>query len=461
MNRGNSETGAALLTVLAVLAGLGIVVSLALDRNRADIRPWARENEWTQATYSAESGIAFQLYLERFSDSTEPSQDSNKVALAEDAFDSQKAKNDLFQYHLDTTATPPSVTVDRTRAYLDITSTGHHRNGAVTVFARFGKALDDSAFGPALTMENSQPLDPFPSENINGALRLRSAPPGVTSEPWPAGFSVANYAQAFTDKKYLALDAALQKQLGEEGGETGNGSYTERNAPQFSLKRDIYFPLGRVEFINTSEETWVIRGPGRIFAEGEIRLRGNIRLENIQLLSNKDITFEDSVSGEENTAYARGSIFLHGRCHLGIEALAGKDIVLRDRSQTTLGSVLITVGNRHLTKGSDTLNAIRLENQARARGFLIAAGPNGRVVISTTTNVVEGVVLAASVWLAGEVRGPVLTQKLLCEATQTHNCLGTGKINRPQLPAGFVQPLQLGPGDRRRYSFKLMDWRRS
>jgi hypothetical protein len=205
----------------------------------------------------------------------------------------------------------------------------------------------------------------------------------------------------------------------------------------------------------------VIKGPGRIFSEGEMRIRGRIRLENVQLLSGHDITFEDSVTGSENSVFARGSVFIHDRCNLGLEALAGKDILLRDRSQTTLGSVLITVGNRNKARGADTLNAIRVVNQAVARGFLIAAGPNGRVALATPANVVEGVVMASAVWLAGEVRGPVLAQKLLCEGTNTRNCLGTGKINRNLLPAGFVQPLQLGPQDRRRYTFKLMEWRRT
>ena len=73
---------------------------------------------------------------------------------------------------------------------------------------------------------------------------------------------------------------------------------------------------------------------------------------------------------------------------------------------------------------------------------------------------VEGVVMASAVWLAGEVRGTVLTQKLLCEGTNTRNCLGPGRIDRSRLPSNFVQPLQLGPQDRRKYEFKLMEWKR-
>jgi hypothetical protein len=457
------ETGAALLTVLMVLTIMGIVVAILLERTRSGIRPWALETERTQATYAAESGIAFQLYLERFSDSTDPDMDTAKSSEEMDAFSKPKAEAETFSYHMDSTEQIPIVTVDRTRAYLDITSKGRYRKTEVTLFARFGKALDDSVFGPALTLENTVTLDPFPAENINGPIRLMLPTPTINSQPWPAGFSIVSYANEFTNKKYYALESALQKKLGEEGGQSGNGSFSPSDPPIFSKQQggDLFFPLGQVDIVNDRDETWVIRGPGRIFSDGEIRIRGHIRLENIQLFSGKNITFEDSISGEENSAFARGSIFLHDKCHIGLEALAGKDILLRDRSQTTIGSVLITVGNKHLTKGADTLNAIRVVNQAIGRGFFIAAGPNGRLVLGTSANIIEGVVMASSVWLAGEVHGPVLTQKLLCEGTHLHNCLGTGKIDRAKLPAGFVQPLQLGPGDRKKFTFKLMEWRRS
>jgi hypothetical protein len=456
----NSESGVALVTVLTVIAGLSIVVAILMNQTRSDMRPWVLETERTQATYAAESGIAYQLYLERFSDSTDPEFKNAGVKDSLDRFAFTKPSTEAFKYFFDSDAIDPEVNVDRTRTFLDITATGHYRNAAATVFARFGKALDDSVFGPALTLENAIPLETFSSESIVGPLRVKLPPQGIPSEAWPANFTITNYASEFTDKKYHALEASLHKKLTAEGGQSGSGSFSPESPPKFDDDHNIFFPLGRVELTNNGQETWVLRGPGRIFADGEIRIRGHIRLENIQLLSGKDITFEDSISGEENSAFARGSIFFHDRCHLGIEALAVKDILLRDQSQTSVGSVLITVGNRHPAKGADSLNAIRIVNHAIARGFLIAAGPSGRIVIGTPANTVEGVVMASSVWLAGLVKGPVLTQMLLCEVSNQRNCLGSGRINRSQLPPSFVQPLQLGPSDRRKFVFKLMDWRR-
>jgi hypothetical protein len=470
--RAVGERGAALLTVLMVLSVLGIMVSVLVERLREDIRPWAREAESTQAVYAAESGIAYQLYLERFSDSAEPTfgQDkpSDSVAAgsepsvqAADPLLKPMAPTDTFKYRLDASLAVPEVRVDRTRAFLDIVSKGRYRNAVATVFARFGKALDDSIFGPALTMENAEALEPFPQDRIFGSIRLKTPSTGVPSLPWPQGLSIASYTAEFTDKKYYALESALQKKLGEQGGMSGNGNYSPSDPPDFRKSKDIFFPLGQVELANPGDDTWILKGPGRIFSNGEIRVKGRIRLVDIQLLSGKDIIFEDTVSGEEISAYSRGSVFVNDRCKLGIEAVAGKNIVLRDKAQTTVGSVLISAGSKAANGGPDSLNAVRIVNQAVARGFLIAGGANGRVALATQENVVEGVIMASAVWLAGEVHGPVVTSKLLCEGTNTRNCLGSGRINRSRLPANFVQPLQLGPQDRRLYTFRLMEWRRS
>lgn len=460
--RAGSQQGAALLTVLTVLVVLGITVSILLDRTRGDVRPWALENEKLQALYAAESGIAYQLYLERYSDSAEPSFGPAADPPPDaDPFLIPPAATDSFAYRLDTTLGIPEVHVDRTRAFLDITSKAAYRRAQATVSARFGKALDDSIFGAALTLDNTVPLEPFGANQVFGSIRLKTASPGIPSAPWPQGFSVTSYTAEFTDRKYYALESLLQKKLGEEGGRSGNGNFGPDDPPDFRKAKDIFFPLGRVELVNTGNTPWIIQGPGRIFCDGEIRVKGLVRLENVQLLSGKDITFEDSVSGEGNSAYARGSVHFHDRCRLEVEVVAGKDIILRDKAQTAAGSVLLSVGNKHAAKGADSLNAIRVVNQAVARGFLIAGGANGRVVLATSENVIEGVVMAASVWLAGEVRGPVLAGKLICEGTNARNCLGPGRIDRSRLPADFTQPLQLGPQDRRRYVFKLMEWHRS
>ncbi|MEO7426411.1 MAG: hypothetical protein ABI036_14580 [Fibrobacteria bacterium] len=458
------ENGAALLTVLSVLTVLAIGISILVARVRAGIKPWAREWETTQALYTAESGIAYQLYLERFSDSAEPAfgkaaaPDTGADPLTSSAF---PAPADTFAFRMDSTQPTPETRVDRTRAFLDITSKGIYRNAEVTVTARFGKALDPDIFGPALTLDNSAPLEPFPNDRVFGPIRLKTPSPGLPSAAWREGFSVAAYTAEFTDKKYYASEAALQKKLGETGGITGNGTYTPDDPPDFQKSENLFFPLGSVELSNPDDRLWVIKGPGRIYCEGEIRVKGLIRLENIQLLSGKDVTFEDSVAGDGISVFARGSVYVHGRCNLGMEAVAGKDILLKDKSQTAPGSVLLSVGNKHAGKPGDSVNAIRVVNEAVARGFLIAAGTNGRVVVGTKQNVVEGVVMASAVWLSGEVRGPVLAHQLLCEGTNARNCLGDGKIDRGALPVNFVQPLQLGPQDRRVYVFKLMEWKRT
>ena len=453
------QRGAALLTVLTVLSALGIVVALILHQTRPGVKAWGREAARMQALYLAESGLGYQLYLERWSDTTDP---AFGPAAVEDSLaprDAFAAPADSFVFRFDPSLGTPDVRVDRSRAFLDMVATGDYRGEKAVIRARFGKALDDSVFGPALTLDNDTPLERFGGDQVRGYVRLRTPSQGVASLPWPAGLSVSGYTSEFTDRKYNALESSLQQQLSEAGSANGNGEFDPGHPPDFQARKDRVFPLGKVELRNDRDETWVIRGPGRIFAEHEIRVKGRIRLEKVQLFSGTDITFEDSVTGEEVTAFARGSVFFHDRADLEIEAVAVKDIILRDKAQTRAGSVLISTGGKGGKKPGDSLNAVRIVNEAVARGFLIAGGSSGRVVVGTPANRVEGVIMASQAWLGGTVLGPVVAGKLLCEGTGQRNCLGPGRIDRAGLPRDFVQPLQLGPQDRRNTRFKLMDWK--
>jgi hypothetical protein len=466
-----SQSGAALLTVLSVLVALGVLVSLVADRMRGDIRPWAAEAEKTQALYVAESGLAYQLYLERWSDSADPSfgppsaEDSVRVDSGlgfgePGARLGRLAPTDTFEFRLDSSLGTPQVKVDRTRAYLDMRAIGKYRQAEVTLRARFGKALDDSIFGPALTLDNDLVVEPIPAERVQGFMRIRTPAPGMSTLPFLKGFSVVRYAAEFTDRMYHAADAALGKHLSDSAKAKGNGHFTPREPPKFGADGSLAFPLGQVDFINDGEETWVVKGPGRIYCDGEIRLKGKIRLVGIGLYSGKNITFEDSVSSEETSVFARGSIFIHDRCRLGIEAMAGKDIVLENNSQTEAGSLLLSTGGKAGPPGGgDSINAIRVVNEAVARGFLIAAGEQGRVAMAGPANRVEGVIIASSAWLAGEVDGSVLTRMLLCEGTNARNCMGPVRIYRDRLPRDFIQPLQLGPQDRHTFAFRMLDWK--
>ncbi|HLP41216.1 MAG TPA: hypothetical protein VK465_06890, partial [Fibrobacteria bacterium] len=431
-SRGPQE-GAALLTVLTVLAVLGIMVALLMDRTRPGVKAWSLEAARMQALYLAESGIGYQLYLERYSDSAEPAFGPAAAKDSGDAFLSLKAPKDTFAFHYGELEVP-DVRVDRSRAYLDMVATGRHRGETATLRARFGKALDDSVFGPALTLENDVPLEPFERDQVSGSIRLRTPSPGIPSLPWPGGFSVSTYTAEFTDKRYYSLESELQKKLVSEGAESGNGDFEPGRHPPFKAKPEIVHNFGSILIHNEGDETFVVTGPGRLYADQEIRVKGKVRLEKLHLFAGKDITFEDSVSGEAITAFARGSIYVHGRCDFEIEAVANKDIVLRDKAQTRTGSVLISVGGMQPSQpggagtGADNTNAVRIVNEAKARGFLIAGGPNGRVAMANPKNRIEGVVMAGAVWLGGgEIHGPVLARRFLCEGTQTRNCLGPGR----------------------------------
>lgn len=252
----------------------------------------------------------------------------------------------------------------------------------------------------------------------------------------------------------------MSGQLSKEKGEIGNGNFPPDNPPDFKRDSVLFFPLGEASLSNDGDAFWIIRGPGRIYSEGDIRIRGRIRLEEIHLLSGQSIVFEDSVIGRDLSAYARKNTFVNDRCDLEIEAVAGKHIILRGTSQTQPGSILLSIGNVFVGKPGDSLSTIQLQDKAVFRGMLIAEGPLGTAVLRNPGNRVQGVTIAKSAKLAGAVEGAVIAGKLKCDDMGARNCLGKGTIDRTRLPPDFAQPLALGPQDRRQYVFKLMNWKR-
>ena len=90
-------------------------------------------------------------------------------------------------FRFDPSLATPDVRVDRTRAFLDMTSTGVFKEEKAVVRARFGKALDDSVFGPALTLDNDLPLEPFGADQVRRARAPSHPVPGRALAALAAG----------------------------------------------------------------------------------------------------------------------------------------------------------------------------------------------------------------------------------------------------------------------------------
>lgn len=467
VNRGSHQAGLALPAVLAILAALIALAALVLQRNRSQVHPWIKARDALQAHYIAEAGLAHALYLEKYAEAPDTlardSGSQSKDPGGSFGFSSSLASSvdtaAPLVFRTDTSLALPEVTVNRDGPYLEIQSKASHGAEAVEIKATFGRALDETAFGPALTWENETPVAAFQASQISGHLRLKTPTPGVAALAWPANFSVSGYAQTFASEHFSRAEAELNKALAKEGGQSGNGHFDSRHAPDFArYGGELSYARGQVDISGGLFDTLHIRGPGSLFSQGEIRVRGKVRLTDVTLASEKDIIFEGEVSGEGLRVYARRNLSLLGKCRIEMQGLAGGDIHLRDEAQTVGASLLMVMAGTNPKKGADSVQAIRIVQSASAQGFLLAVGQGSRVVMGGEANRVHGVILAEEAWLAGIIEGAVAVRTLRCAEGGPPQCLGPVRIFRSALNPRFLQPLALGPKDAENLNYQLLSY---
>lgn len=452
------QRGAALPVVLSVLAAFIALAALLMQRGRMSTEPWVRARDKAQARYWAESGLAWALYCERYGLGRDTAGKESTGNLGSPLSASQDTAEELH-FRLDTSAILPTVNVDRGKPFLEITSQGRQGKDSLTVIARFGRRLDPLAFGGALTWENDIPVQSFSEHQIQGALKLKTATPGITASPWPEGFSVSSYAEDFAAELFRQSEAGLSKALAKPKGESGNGHFDSHSPPNLERHEgEFRFPLGQIDIVGGAFDSWNLPGPAKFFSHGDIRLRGKIKLENITLASEGSIFIEGEVAGKGLHLFARGNISLMGKSQLELEAVAGGNIVLQDQAKT-LGNSLLLVKKGGANKANgDTVCAIRISQEATAEGYLLALGTGSRVVLAGPANRVLGIVLADEAWLAGTIDGSVAVRQLRCGENKPPQCLGSVVIRRQGLPEGFLQPLKLGPSNPEHLQFQLLSY---
>ncbi len=361
----------------------------------------------------------------------------------------------------------PTVSLKRDKAFWEIRSTGFFRQESVTVVARFGEALDELLFGPALTLENDLPFEMPSAEKIEGSVRLKTkAETDDNSSPWNETLQLAGRLNSFAEKAYGTAAEDLRADLNREGGAAGNGFFTEGRPPDFEKNPIQVFTFGDVEIIGGSFEPLVLQGPGRISARGDIRLRGNVVLNDISLSAGRDIVLEDSIFSQNLSLFAERNLLISDRCSLLVQGLAGGSLRVRGSAAFHSRSLLMSVGRLGdaETKPSEAGSApytLTMEGLSRPRGFVLAAGGGASIHLGRGV-VLSGVLYSAgSARIDGEMHGPVLALSLPCAANEAINCLGQGRIRRFRAPIDLVQPAGLAntpPGQRR---FLLLEWRQA
>ncbi len=452
------ESGAALLTVLSVLAILLVIVDFFVYRNVGRFKTVRLEIDKAQAYYLAESGIAWQLYLESL-----PKDSIPKDSLADNFENEDEA--DTLVFRLSPKLEHPSITVGSSISFLEIFSEGKQGEQSHALFGQFGLSPNDSLYGAALTLTDRQiPLKVPSLQSIQGAIRSGIAPEGgLKADPLPEEFSLLPILESLEKNHCGALRSTLKDRLLTERPYSGNARFTPSNPPPLSAEKDIVYNLGSISLQNMAHEIWVLRGPGRLFADADIRVRGNIRLENIELFAGGNVIFEDSISGENITAYAGGALVIADKSHLSLQGAAEKEIQLRQRAQTGIRSLLYlckeSARDSLKQKKEKLVPAIRLDGESVARGVVVASGPQSRIVLATADNRIEGIALTdGEFWSWGQVYGSVLARILRCGADVTKNCLGGGSLNWFARPRDLVLPLEFAP-EQGRVSYKLMLWK--
>ena len=277
----------------------------------------------------------------------------------------------------------------------------------------------------------------------------------------------------------------LNDNLGAEGGNSGNGDYTEYNLPDFSENTTIVYPLGDIHFSHGGAGCLQIKGPGQFYAHGDIYVTGCVHFENIKLYAGRSIHFEDSISSHHLMAYTEKNLYILGTSVLDIQAMAEIKIVMEEQAQTTYASVLISTGlqSKDVQKPLPPLKGVKakgkvstgkapsktmihsgiyLKDQVQGRGIFIATGMNGTFELSSEESEVNGIILSAKqAWINGLLKGVLMTNSLVCQREgreRGEHCLENGEIKRQEMSPQIVLPLDLGKGILSEVDFKLLDW---
>ncbi|MBF0432714.1 MAG: pilus assembly PilX N-terminal domain-containing protein [Fibrobacteria bacterium] len=463
--------GSALLPVVVIIAVAGIISSILFNRATTDRKSYSIEKDRIQAMYLAESGIAFQLFLEKFA----PEKDStiqNWGMPDSEAFADTLQEFDL-KFQFNKSLPVPTITAEHEGGYLTILSEAIVRSQTVKLKARFGRALSGPIFSSALVLTGMYPLVDGGINNIIGNILAKSRNDFSQNEfDLPDDFNIHNLIQNYRSTQQKYYKSTLNEVLSREGGGTGNGSFTGNSRPDFSEKNEIFFPLGDIYIENYSSSCIDIKGPGALYAHGEIIIKGCVRLENITLGAGRSIIFQDSVSSSGLVAYSGKSIHIHNNCNLDIQAFADNDIILTNKAQTTSSSVLVSLGTKNKMRRPQHGNSagtdkdiqgdwlsfgIMLFDESRARGLIVAAGANGKLMLETSYNMLEGIgIIKSNSWVAGTINGLLITDILRCNDDSKSNCLGKGVINRRRLPSQMALPLDFVVKGNRTY--KLIRW---
>lgn len=474
----NHQKGFGLLPVLGLLAAAGALSIIIFSWAKLKWKQELLSEGYIQSIYISEAGLAQEIA-------------SQSRPLAD--IDSTKGFDSSITPTLTTkitdwvgrpTLSMPVVTTDNLESYLHIQSSSTYMGKGSVIDAQYGLALSDTIFRAALILTLDGELSIDYARHIHGLIYIKQLAeakkiPGV--HPLDSKFDMEPWVTPLTIPRARSFFQAIQNQLTLRGGVSGNIEFRNGRVPDF--KRDsVYFaPLGGAEISSFGNDCIHIKGPGKIVTHGDIRVKGCIHLENMTLLSGGSVFFEDSVSSENILVFAARNLYIRDRSNVDGDFLARENISLSGEAQTGMHTVLASsgLGKDHAKPdtsapkvdngktdavNSETSNksrsyGIHIRQKAKARGILIAADDNGKIIVEKDSKVLGWVLSRHEVQIDGEVDGMVWAAKATCIGSDGLQCIA-GEIRRQFLPPSLSLPEKMLPPKLHK-RFKIISWKLS
>ena len=105
-------------------------------------------------------------------------------------------------------------------------------------------------------------------------MRIRKPAPGMATLPFLNGFSLTQYA-GNSPIGILRGRRGNAEPSGRLGRDQRQRPFHAAEPPKFGKAGFLSFAMGQVDLINDGMDTWVVKGPGSIYCDGEIRVKGN------------------------------------------------------------------------------------------------------------------------------------------------------------------------------------------
>ena len=482
------SNGSAILVVLALIAVSTFLIGYLLKFSLRKYTLRHEENNRTVALYIAEAGISHAIYQDRYKeidpleiktlDSVQKfryTTFSNNSEMDQPGFDLDDSENNIqetdFKYFLNPLHPKPKIETTFNGEYLRVVSTGMYRKAEVIVEANIGKAPSDSIFASALVLTGRlAPID-LTSENVKGIVRLKNEPDASLMELYPLSgkFNIQTLISGYVRERSDFYSILLKNKLSEEGGELGNGVFDNFHRPKFQENQELFFPLGDLTFEGLGNDCLQIKGPGRLFAHGDVYIKGCVQFADVKILAGRSIHVEGKVSCDNLTLYSGKNIYLKSEELCDVNAIAEESVILEQESQTSLTSVIISVGIQAKQKKLEGVtpegaidpldHGVYAKDNSILRGVIIAAGTKGTIMLENTEQPAEGIFISGEkTWIAGNLKGSVITSTLRCNSKPEDNCLGDGIINREELSPLLTLPLDFGSNNNSN-KYKISRWK--